>query len=251
VSEPALLSQTPSSSSSSSSSSPLLLLPIWSVSGMSRGVLLSTVLVLTILLSWCCPQFVLGQTYGDAAITALFASSNAVRPVYALNFTSNPASLTGATLPGYNWALSDPTDNSLVSPYHSGVVILNGSTNSYVDLNSLTTQNSAGSVLPVIGGVANSWTFEVSTKNRTTSTVQSRVQYSTDSHRSAQQCNALQSSSPPSSSSSHLLSLIAVCVLCVCIRLCSSFQLLIFRLVPTHGLRSSVWVMVMVWMISF
>ena len=102
------------------------------------------------------------RLYGDTAAVALLSSYRA--PVFSLNFSVSPASLpgmSGQTL-AYQWQPTDPLDTSAaVSQYHTGVVILNAAPNSYVDLSSAASPNSAGYVMPVIGGANNTYSFEV------------------------------------------------------------------------------------------
>ena len=116
---------------------------------------LSALLFAALLL--CCPVALLAQLYGDAAATAALVGSRA--PVYSLNFSTSPSTVVGTPV-AYNWQATDPSDTPSVSQYHQGVVILNGGATQYVDLNNATNANSAGAVLPIIGGTQTSWSFE-------------------------------------------------------------------------------------------
>ena len=122
--------------------------------------LLSCAALLAALLAVLSPApSVLAQSYGDAAVNGLLTAANARAPIYALNFTSDPAAAVGSPR-AFTWALSDPTD-SATSQYHQGVVLLNGTTNSWVDLSTTSSVNSAGVALPVFGGNNGSYSFEV------------------------------------------------------------------------------------------
>ena len=96
----------------------------------------------------CAPTTALSlSASGDLA--ALNAVSRA--PVLNANFTVNPTAVTGAT-PAWTWQMADGVDVCSVAQYHQGVAILNGATNSYIDLTTATGAQSAGVVMPVIGG---------------------------------------------------------------------------------------------------
>ena len=87
-------------------------------------------------------------TLGDNAVSGLLASANARAPIFSLNFTTSPAPTVGSARL-FNWQATDPADLVTgVSAYHTGVVLLDGTTNSWVDLSSSTSANSAGATLP-------------------------------------------------------------------------------------------------------
>lgn len=75
-------------------------------------------------------------------------------PVFNAAFGENPAFAVGvnASNLNYQWYPTDPYDPPSQQSFHSGVVRLNGSDSSYVDLGTPYGPNSCGLVMPVIGG---------------------------------------------------------------------------------------------------
>ena len=90
-------------------------------------------------------------------------------PVLNAVFPADPSTSIGATRL-YTWSASDSSDSSSVAAQHPGVVQLNGSTNSFVDLTSPTGPNSVGLVVGTFGGPGGStgsaqgWTVEMVVK---------------------------------------------------------------------------------------
>ena len=82
-------------------------------------------------------------TSGDSQVAGIVP----VAPVFNGDFGAN-----AVTPNALNWAQADPTDSIYVQQFHQGVIQLNGSANSYVDLSMTTGINSIGKALPVIGG---------------------------------------------------------------------------------------------------
>ena len=97
---------------------------------------------------------------GASQEDALAAAAVPIQPVLSLSFSTNPTTVVGAT--NYAWVGN-------MSAQHQGVVTLTGSATSYVDLGTATGANSAGVVMPLIGGPGNfpygnaqqGWTFEI------------------------------------------------------------------------------------------
>ena len=126
-----------------------------------RRLLLCAALLSALLVLLSPVRLVIAQPFGDAAVLALLTSANARAPIFSLNFSSDPSATVGSAR-AFTWALTDPADtSSSVSQFHQGVVLLNGSANSWVDLSSSTSANSAGATLPVFGGNNGSYSFEV------------------------------------------------------------------------------------------
>ena len=69
-------------------------------------------------------------------------------PVFNAVFGQNPATYVGAT--AYSWLPNDPTDSQAVQNYHKGLIVLNGSATSFVDVTQVTGPNSVGLALPMI-----------------------------------------------------------------------------------------------------
>ena len=90
-------------------------------------------------------------------------------PIVNAVFPADPSSSIGTTRL-YNWVASDPTDSSSVAAVHQGVIVLDGTTNSFVDLTTPTGGNSAGLVMGTFGGPGGStgsaqgWTVEMVVK---------------------------------------------------------------------------------------
>ena len=95
----------------------------------------------------------LGQSISDENSRVLSAlGSGAKAPIFNAYFPTNPTSVVGVSTLNYTWLQSDSADNSTTSPYHQGLVSLSGASNSYIDVGTATGANSAGVVLPQIGG---------------------------------------------------------------------------------------------------
>ena len=73
-------------------------------------------------------------------------------PVFAAVFAQNPTANPAIPFTNYQWAASDPTDSAQMATLHPGVVILNGSASSYINLQLASGPQSCGLVLPIIGG---------------------------------------------------------------------------------------------------
>ena len=85
---------------------------------------------------------------GDALAATLVPRA----PVFNLNFSSSPSCTTNATS-AFEWAATDPADSGANATAHQGVVFLNQSiTGAFIDLTTAIGINSAGVVLPSIGG---------------------------------------------------------------------------------------------------
>jgi len=106
---------------------------------------------------------------GDFAWDQAMTASGNPRPVYNLDFQQNPTQA-GEAPTGWIWAEQDPTDPTLVAGSHTGLAILNGSVDSFMDLNAVSGPNRVyeNLVLPNIGGPSNppsnlqpGWTFEL------------------------------------------------------------------------------------------
>ena len=99
-----------------------------------------------------CPAGSTAGAGGDGAVMGIVPQ----RPVYNLNFTQNPACITGLAS-GWQWAMSDPMDNAATAALHQGVAILAGNSSSWVDLTTASGVQSAGYVIPQWGGPGNSY----------------------------------------------------------------------------------------------
>jgi len=90
------------------------------------------------------------------------------QPVFNAWFGSNPTSLVQSpnNQLDYTWAEFDTTDSQADQQKHRGIVKFSGAATSYIDLNTNTGPNSAGVVLPVLGGPGSGvgpeqgWSFE-------------------------------------------------------------------------------------------
>ena len=74
-------------------------------------------------------------------------------PVFNGAFGQNPTTAPSVgSYTNYGWIPFDPTDTSANQQLHQGLIVLNGSIRSYVDLATTSGPNSCGLVLPIIGG---------------------------------------------------------------------------------------------------
>ena len=89
---------------------------------------------------------------GDGAIWSIVPKY----PVYNLNFTQNPACLTGVNS-AWTWQTSDSLDTGNTATMHQGVAVLTGVSTSWVDLTTATGAQSAGYAIPQWGGPGNSY----------------------------------------------------------------------------------------------
>jgi len=105
---------------------------------------------------------------GDAGYAAVIQTNSAIPAMYSLDFQTDPAATVGSPR-AFNWASVDPADTLANQAIHKGVAILNGTSTAFVDMNSATSANSAGPVMPQFGGVGmypygdarQGWSFEV------------------------------------------------------------------------------------------
>ena len=92
------------------------------------------------------------------------------QPVFNAAFQSNPAVLVGGTT-GYTWLQQDPSDVATgVQSYHQGVVTMNATSSSFIDLVQVTGPNSIGQTLPILfgtslgSGASYGWTIDIVVK---------------------------------------------------------------------------------------
>ena len=101
------------------------------------------------------PEYALGTTLGFG-----------FDPFFSAPFSQNPAPAVGGST-GYTWVQADPTDSAAVQAQHQGVILLNGTTNTFVDLVQVTGPNSIGQSLPILfgqsagTGATYGWTVDV------------------------------------------------------------------------------------------
>ena len=127
---------------------------------MSLSTLLAALCCLTLLVH---QRLLVGVDAQDSLVSPLLSR----QPVFQLAFGTSPNAAIG-TSPAWTWAASDPTDPPSVAAQHQGVAILNGNPNSWIDLTTATGAQSAGAVMPMIGGAGNyaygsalcGWSFE-------------------------------------------------------------------------------------------
>lgn len=104
-----------------------------------------------------------------------------IPPVFRASFPVSPATAVGAATTAalnYQWLQSDPQDSPAQAALHQGVIRINGASSSYIDLNTAVGPNSAGLILPTIGGAGQyaygqplqGWTFETVVKFNQTAT---------------------------------------------------------------------------------
>jgi Concanavalin A-like lectin/glucanases superfamily len=74
-------------------------------------------------------------------------------PVLNIPFASSPAAIVGGTT-AYTWSPYSAGDSASIQALHSGVVTLNASLSSYIDLNAVTGPQSIGQTLPIIFGIS-------------------------------------------------------------------------------------------------
>jgi len=94
-------------------------------------------------------------------------------PVFNANFAVDPRGVLGglSSSYGYTWMASDPTDSVADQNLHKGLIVLNGSDTSFIDLMRSTGSNSIGLVLPTVfgqtsgSGNSRGWTIEMTFKN--------------------------------------------------------------------------------------
>lgn len=106
---------------------------------------------------------VTGQTTsGDSRLAS--ALGTGAQPVFNLNLLTNPSSTVGTT--AYGWLQADPTDSASDQIVHQGLAILTGASTSFINVSTAIGANSAGIVLPTLGGagsgsgVSQGWSFE-------------------------------------------------------------------------------------------
>jgi len=101
----------------------------------------------------------------DESRAAAAAVSRA--PVFNAYFPVNPTTRVSPQGLAYTWLPSDPTDSANDQLKHRGIVQLTGDSNCYVDVTTNAGPNSAGVVLPIIGGPGSGtgdragWSFEL------------------------------------------------------------------------------------------
>ena len=111
------------------------------------------------LLLFTAGSVVFGQTTpsGDSLAASLVTRP----PALMLNFSAQPT----PTATNWQWSANDPTDSSTAQSLHTGLAILDGSSNrSYIDLTTATGPQSAGVTLPVFGGPGydgSGWSIEM------------------------------------------------------------------------------------------
>ena len=73
-------------------------------------------------------------------------------PIFNAVFSVNPVTLgTVSSSPNYQWMAFDPADTAANQQTHTGLIYINGSSSSYIDLSTVYGANSIGQVLPIIG----------------------------------------------------------------------------------------------------
>ena len=89
-------------------------------------------------------------------------------PIFSATFSVNPTTNPAIPYTNYQWAQADPTDYPALQAVHQGVLLFNGSLNSFVNLQQTSGPQSCGLILPIIGlagsgtpGVNQGLTFEV------------------------------------------------------------------------------------------
>ena len=74
-----------------------------------------------------------------------------IAPIFNAVFSVNPNTATGISSTAYTWLAADPADSPAAQQLHPGVIQLNGSPASYVNLQLATGPNSIGQVVPIVG----------------------------------------------------------------------------------------------------
>jgi hypothetical protein len=114
------------------------------------------------------PQSVHGG--GDTGVAAVLAAAAVAPPVFDANFSIAPTVFYGLEYYfdiGWNWAANFSSDSEAEQQVHQGLAVLDGGYSSYIDLTTATGINSAGVVLPEIGGRGSGtgdsegWSFEL------------------------------------------------------------------------------------------
>ena len=117
---------------------------------------------------------VVNPTNCSAPVSCLTSPVGIPPPWFALNFSVNPATLTGATTTTFGWEATEAGDAGC-SYSHSGIATFNSSLAQLIDLNYATGSNSSGYAIPgIIGGSSSSagsvaagtagWSFELTVR---------------------------------------------------------------------------------------
>ena len=90
-------------------------------------------------------------TYQPTAETSSLQSLVSPPPIFSATFGQNPTANPAIPYTNYQWAASDVTDSPQLEALHPGVVLLDGTNPSYINLQQSSGPNSAGLVVPLIG----------------------------------------------------------------------------------------------------
>ena len=89
--------------------------------------------------------------YAPSTETTRLNSLVPTAPIFNANFAVNPTANLAIPFTAYQWAAADPSDTPAMQALHPGVVLLNGSASSFINLQQASGPNSCGLVLPIIG----------------------------------------------------------------------------------------------------